>query len=291
MSSYLDYAGLQRYDGKVKALISGVASNLADEVTARANADSGLSTRITTLENAGYITKAVNDLTNYYNATYMGQNYYNKSTVDSLVSTLSNKLEVHVVSKAGWGNTYESHPDTYYNTGVYFVHQDEGGQQVGLHDYCFEYISVREGTSPNYTYRWEKIGDTNPSLGEYVLKTTTINGKALSSNITLVASDFSDIYSKTQVDTALNGKVDKVSGKGLSTNDYTTAEKNKLDGIATGAQVNVIETIKVNNSALTPSSKAVNITVPTKTSQITNDSGFITGVTSITNSEIDALFS
>lgn len=28
--------------------------------------------------------------------------------------------------------------------------------------------------------------------------------------------------------TALDGKVDKVSGKGLSTNDYTTAEKNKL---------------------------------------------------------------
>ncbi len=30
-------------------------------------------------------------------------------------------------------------------------------------------------------------------------------------------------------------KVDKATGKGLSTNDYTTAEKNKLKGIATGA--------------------------------------------------------
>lgn len=40
--------------------------------------------------------------------------------------------------------------------------------------------------------------------------------------------------------TALVGnKVDKVSGKGLSTNDYTTSEKNKLNGIATGAEVNV----------------------------------------------------
>ena len=36
-----------------------------------------------------------------------------------------------------------------------------------------------------------------------------------------------------------NNKVDKVSGKGLSTNDYTTAEKNKLAGIAEGAEVNV----------------------------------------------------
>ena len=36
-----------------------------------------------------------------------------------------------------------------------------------------------------------------------------------------------------------NNKVDKETGKGLSTNDYTTTEKNKLAGIATGAEVNV----------------------------------------------------
>ena len=37
---------------------------------------------------------------------------------------------------------------------------------------------------------------------------------------------------------SLDNKVDKVTGKGLSTNDYTTAEKNKLSGIETGAEVN-----------------------------------------------------
>ncbi|MDE7088495.1 MAG: hypothetical protein K2O54_00055, partial [Prevotella sp.] len=37
----------------------------------------------------------------------------------------------------------------------------------------------------------------------------------------------------------VGNKVDKVSGKGLSTNDYTTTEKNKLAGIASGAEVNV----------------------------------------------------
>lgn len=36
----------------------------------------------------------------------------------------------------------------------------------------------------------------------------------------------------------ISGKVDKVSGKGLSTNDYTTTEKNKLAGIASRAEVN-----------------------------------------------------
>ena len=51
----------------------------------------------------------------------------------------------------------------------------------------------------------------------------------------------------------------KESGKGLSSNDFTTTYKNKLDGIANNAQVNVIETVKVNNTALTPTNKAVNI--------------------------------
>ena len=37
------------------------------------------------------------------------------------------------------------------------------------------------------------------------------------------------------VNIVLSGKVDKVSGKQLSTEDYTTAEKNKLAGIAAGA--------------------------------------------------------
>ena len=37
----------------------------------------------------------------------------------------------------------------------------------------------------------------------------------------------------------LNAKVDKVEGKGLSTNDYTNADKQKLDGVAPGAEQNV----------------------------------------------------
>ena len=36
-------------------------------------------------------------------------------------------------------------------------------------------------------------------------------------------------------------KVDKVSGKGLSTNDYTNAEKTKLAGIETGANKTIVD--------------------------------------------------
>lgn len=57
----------------------------------------------------------------------------------------------------------------------------------------------------------------------------------------------------------LNSYVQKESGKVLSSNDYTSAEKTKLAGIASSAQVNVIESVKVNGSALAVASKAVNI--------------------------------
>lgn len=65
------------------------------------------------------------------------------------------------------------------------------------------------------------------------------------------------VSSATQV--ALDKKVDKVTGMGLSQNSYTTTEKNKLSGIESGAEVNVIESVKVNGTPLPVSSKAVNV--------------------------------
>lgn len=71
---------------------------------------------------------------------------------------------------------------------------------------------------------------------------------------------FLDLNGLTQLWTNIkNTFVAKESGKGLSTNDYTTAEKQKLAGIASNAEANVITAVKVNGTALTPSSKAVNI--------------------------------
>lgn len=45
-----------------------------------------------------------------------------------------------------------------------------------------------------------------------------------------ILQDFATKF-KAKMDTLLNDKVDKVSGKQLSTNDYTTAEKTKLSGL------------------------------------------------------------
>lgn len=62
---------------------------------------------------------------------------------------------------------------------------------------------------------------------------------------------------------ALSGKVDVVAGKGLSTNDFTNELLQKLNGIESGAQVNVIETININGQALEVSGQAVNIPIAT----------------------------
>ena len=58
----------------------------------------------------------------------------------------------------------------------------------------------------------------------------------------------------------LSNYVTKDGNKVLSTNDFTDDLKAKLDGVATGAQVNVIETIKVNGGVITVAEdKSVNI--------------------------------
>jgi hypothetical protein len=83
-------------------------------------------------------------------------------------------------------------------------------------------------------------------------------------------SDITFLISK--IKTALGGKVDKVTGKGLSTNDLTDSLKTSYDGGLTdianlkkvGAQANVIEGITLNGTKITPdSSKNVSLSTPT----------------------------
>lgn len=90
--------------------------------------------------------------------------------------------------------------------------------------------------------------------------------------------DLSDYATTEAMNAALAGKVDKVSGKQLSTNDYTTAEKNKLSAIAAGAQVNVIESVIVNGVTASISAKKASVTIPVGDT-----------TTALTSTEIDAI--
>ena len=84
------------------------------------------------------------------------------------------------------------------------------------------------------------------------------------------------LYFWSQLKSLLGGKVDKETGKGLSTNDYSNTEKEKLNNIASGAQVNTIESIKVNGTTQAIDSKVVDISVPTALSDLTNDADYVT---------------
>lgn len=83
---------------------------------------------------------------------------------------------------------------------------------------------------------WEVINDDTKNNEEIVNKV-----------LEQVDSDFKSYIKKEDADAAyapkadLENKVDKVDGKGLSTEDYTTAEKTKLAGIAEGATKVVVD--------------------------------------------------
>lgn len=73
-------------------------------------------------------------------------------------------------------------------------------------------------------------------------------------------------YFKSKIDLLLVNKVDKIDGKTLSSNDYTSEEKTKLSGISNGAQVNIIEGIQVAGNTISPVNKIINIPVATQSS-------------------------
>lgn len=56
------------------------------------------------------------------------------------------------------------------------------------------------------------------------------------------------LYFWGKIKDKLSNKVDKVEGKDLSTNDYTTAEKEKLAGIASGANKTTVENVLTSTS-------------------------------------------
>ena len=170
-----------------------------------------------------------------------------------------------------------------------------------------------------------KINSMKSDIDSKVPSTRTVNGKALTDDITLSASDVGALPSTTQIPsidglatetyvdnkvagivnsapatldtlnelaaalgddpnfattvaTQIGTKVDKVDGKWLSTNDYTTTEKTKLSGIAEGAEVNqnAFSNIVVGSTTVAADSKTDTLTLVagtnvTLTPDATND--------------------
>lgn len=242
-----------------------------------------------------------------------------KQYVDSAIAGV-NSFEYEVVTALPTASASTMHK-------IYLMADSTNKESQDNYD---EYITVLTGTS---TYTWEKIGNTTLDLSGYVPTTRTVNGKALSADITLSASDVGAdasgtaaglvnnldvtdsavanqyVSSVSQTDGKITvsrsslpkafGKVtvgstniaadsttdtltlvagDNVTITADANNDKITIEatdttyseattsvaglmsaedKTKLDGVADGAQVNVIESITVGGAAQTVTNKKV----------------------------------
>ena len=70
---------------------------------------------------------------------------------------------------------------------------------------------------------------------------TAVAGKASASDLTSLATTVGGKADTTYVNTELAKKVDKETGKGLSSNDFTAAYKNKLDGVEAEANKTIVD--------------------------------------------------
>ena len=91
--------------------------------------------------------------------------------------------------------------------------------------------------------------------------TNPVQNKVVNTAISNLNTLVGDTAVSTQITNAVANKVDKVSGKGLSTNDYTTAEKNKLSGIDTGANKTIVDSVLSTTSTNPVQNKVVNTAI------------------------------
>lgn len=114
-----------------------------------------------------------------------------------------------------------------------------------------------EETSTDGTNVQVKVTETAGKVS--AVNVTTDNTENRNNKVSAWSATTTDTHYPTEklVKDSLDGKVDKVEGKGLSTEDYTNTEKTKLAGIATGAEVNqnAFSNVKVGSTTVSADSK------------------------------------
>lgn len=244
-------------------------------------------------------------------AGYGITNAYTKGEVNSLIGAIS-ALDFRVV---------QSLPTTDISTSTIYLVPKSTSQTQNVYD---EYLYVNNS--------WEQIGSTEVDLSDYVKEEEVYTSDEADDTFMKFApemnptnadrvhvgqlfkysgllyfkygtgaNDYFEVSKKSDIPSVptktseltndsgfltqhqdISGKVDKVEGKGLSTNDYTTAEKNKLGGIDAGANKTVIDTALSSTSTNPVQNKVIKKalddlpSVPTKVSAFENDAGYLT---------------
>ena len=163
-------------------------------------------TKTSDLQNdSSFITNTVNNLANYY----LKNQTYTQTEVDNLIQAAVNGRfqKVNSLPVTGEPNIIYLVPKTTPETS----------------NACDEYIWQDNA--------WELIGSTEIDLSDYVTDedlTTALQDYLTTSAFNTAIANY---YTKTEIGNLLDDKVDKVSGKGLSTNDYDATAKGIVDSV------------------------------------------------------------
>ena len=238
--------GLSTAVESLKTTVGGADSGLVKDVndlkTAVGGADSGLTKKVADLEtsvagnttniaknagdiapNTGNITKNANEIAAVKKD--LADNYDTSTEVDAKIAAKISStykaagsvafVALPTLAAAIEGNVYNISDE--FTTTEDFVEAAGTKYPAGTNIVC---IKVGEA------YKWDVLAGF-VDLSAY--ETADVAGAKYAT--------------KTELTDGLAGKVNVVAGKGLSTEDYTSEDKTKLAGIATGAQVNVIDAV------------------------------------------------
>lgn len=191
----------------------------------------------------------------------MAYNYVNLEGLEHLITGIKNKFVQKQTGKGLSANDFTN-----------ILKQKLDGIETGAQVNTVDSVNNKTGdiviTSDDIEFLSSVTGAT-PTTVRAIIDDVIANDIAQDTEIGKKAST-------SYVDSQLGDKVDKVTGKGLSTQDFTTALRDKLNAIEAGAETNIIEVIKRNGTNLVVTDKEVDISVPTKFSELTNDKNFKT---------------
>lgn len=145
---------------------------------------------------------------------------------------------------AGKADAAHTHSQYATNDDVEALETEVAGKANSTHSHAQSDITgldtaLSGKAAASHTHSLDDVSETTAKKIMTADERTKLSGIAAGANKTVVdtamSSTSTNPVQNKAVNSALGNKVDKVTGKGLSTNDYTTDEKTKLAGIAAGA--------------------------------------------------------
>jgi hypothetical protein len=214
----------------------------------------------------------IKDILTQFELQVVKQKHYTKGetmTSDEITTAISNAIagvdQMHIVIASNAGTTPKDVEWTSGSTTItgtltaaaankhtlYYVKSNNG-----TGDAYDEYMALKTGTD---TYAWEKIGNTDVDLSNYVKKTTTVNGHALSSNVTVTKSDvgLGNVNNVSTVSSITSGNGNNVTSGAVYTALNAAFTESSSNGITLKGKVNAPELTITTGNVVSSDNKVV----------------------------------